>query len=140
MNQSIIRSLLILFVVMAGAFIPQSIVAQTLKGRVIDAITGETLIGAAVRVVELPLTGVATNVDGEYSITLAQSGRYTIETSYVGYEPSVMKEVAGGHISPFNNLEKIKAQKCNSYKIKECFESGFCVWKNGKCVLKKQSL
>ena len=93
MNQSIIRSLLILFVVMAGAFIPQSIVAQTLKGRVIDAITGETLIGAAVRVVELPLTGVATNVDGEYSITLAQSGRYTIETSYVGYEPSVMKEV-----------------------------------------------
>ena len=93
MNQSIIRSLLILFVVMASAFIPQSIVAQTLKGRVIDAITGETLIGAAVRVVELPLTGVATNVDGEYSITLAQSGRYTIETSYVGYEPSVMKEV-----------------------------------------------
>ena len=26
-----------------------------------------------------------------------------------------LKEVAGGHISPFNNLEKIKAHKCNSY-------------------------
>ena len=51
-----------------------------------------------------------------------------------------LKEVAGGHISPFNTLEEIKAQKCNSYKIKECFESGFCVWNNGKCVLKKKSL
>lgn len=50
-----------------------------------------------------------------------------------------LKEVAGG-ISPFNNLEYIKAEKCNSYKIKECFESGFCVWNNGKCVLKKKSL
>ena len=50
-----------------------------------------------------------------------------------------LKEVAGG-ISPFNNLEYINAEKCNSYKIKECFESGFCVWNNGKCVLKKKSL
>lgn len=51
-----------------------------------------------------------------------------------------LKEVAGGIISPFNNLEKIKAQKCKSYGIKECLESGFCEWKNGICELKKQSL
>jgi len=60
---------------------------------VTDAITGETLIGAAVKVVELPGTGGVTNMDGEFSFNLSQSGRYTIETSYIGYEPSVLKEV-----------------------------------------------
>ncbi|MBQ2586502.1 MAG: TonB-dependent receptor [Bacteroidaceae bacterium] len=67
--------------------------AQTLKGTVTDAITGETLIGAAVKVVELPGTGGVTNMDGEFSFNLSQSGRYTIETSYIGYEPNVLKEV-----------------------------------------------
>ena len=92
-DKSFFRRLVMLFVVVVGVFLPQSIVAQTVKGRVTDAITGETLVGAAVRVMELPLTGVATDADGEFSITVSQSGRYTIETTYVGYEPSVMKEV-----------------------------------------------
>ena len=82
-----------LFVVMVGILLPQSVLAQTVKGRVTDAITGETLIGASVKVVELPETGGITNIDGEFSITFAQSGRYTIETTYIGYEPNVMKEV-----------------------------------------------
>ena len=82
-----------LFVVMAGILLPYSIVAQTVKGRVTDAISGETLIGAIVKVVELPGVGAETNLDGEFSINISKSGRYTIETSYIGYEPSVMKEV-----------------------------------------------
>ena len=90
---SFFSKLVILFVVMAGIFLPQSIVAQTVKGKVTDAITGEILIGAAVRVVELPGVGGVTNMDGEFSIATNQSGRYTIETSYIGYEPSVLKEV-----------------------------------------------
>ena len=92
-NKFFIRGLIMLFVVMIGIFLPQSVVAQTVKGRVTDAITGEILIGAAVRVVELEGTGAVTNMDGEFNISLGQSGRYTIETSYIGYEPSVLKEV-----------------------------------------------
>ena len=90
---SFFSKLVILFVVMAGIFLPQSIVAQTVKGKVTDAITGEILIGAAVRVVELQGTGAVTNMDGEFNINIGKSGRYTIETSYIGYEPSVLKEV-----------------------------------------------
>ena len=90
---SFFSRLVMLFVVMAGIFLPQSVVAQTVKGRVTDAITGEVLIGAAVRVVELPEAGGITNADGEFNIPLTQSGRFTIETSYIGYEPSVLKEV-----------------------------------------------
>ncbi len=92
-NKSIIRKLIMLFVVMISIFLPQSVVAQTIKGRVTDAITGETLIGAAVKVIELPGTGAATDIDGEFSFNINQSGRYTIEASYVGYEPSILKEV-----------------------------------------------
>ena len=87
------RRLIMLFVVLIGIFISQSVVAQTVKGKVTDAITGETLIGATVRVVELPGVGGVTNKDGEFSITITRSGRYTIETSYIGYEPNVQKEV-----------------------------------------------
>ena len=90
---SFFRRLVMLFVVMVGIFLPQSVVAQTVKGRVTDAITGEILIGAAVRVVELQGTGAVTNMDGEFNINIGKSGRYTIETSYIGYEPSVLKEV-----------------------------------------------
>ena len=77
-------------VVGIGILLPQSVVAQTVKGRVTDAITGETLIGAAVMVVELPGVGGVTDLDGEFSFTIPQSGRNTIETSYIGYEPSVL--------------------------------------------------
>ena len=92
-NKSILRRLVMLVAVVAGVLLPQSVVAQTIKGSVTDAITGETLIGAAVKVAELKDVGGITNIDGEFSITITQPGRYTIETSYMGYEPSVLKEV-----------------------------------------------
>ncbi len=91
--KSFFHRLVMLFVVMVGLLMSQSAVAQTLKGRVTDAITGEALIGAAVKVAELPGEGGVTNMDGEFSIFISRSGRYTIETSYIGYEPSVLKEV-----------------------------------------------
>ena len=92
-NKSFLRRLVMLVAVVAGVLLPQSVVAQTIKGSVTDAITGETLIGAAVKVAELKDAGGITNIDGEFSITITQPGRYTIETSYMGYEPSVLKEV-----------------------------------------------
>ena len=92
-NKSFLRRLVMLVAVVAGVLLPQSVVAQTIKGSVTDAITGETLIGAAVKVAELKDVGGITNIDGEFSITINQPGRYTIETSYMGYEPSVLKEV-----------------------------------------------
>ena len=92
-NKSFLRRLVMLVAVVAGVLLPHSVVAQTIKGSVTDAITGEALIGAAVKVAELKDVGGITNIDGEFSITITQPGRYTIETSYMGYEPSVLKEV-----------------------------------------------
>ena len=67
--------------------------AETLRGTVKDAITGEALIGATVKIVELDNVAAVSDIDGNYRISLSKGGRYTIEANYIGYEPSVMKEI-----------------------------------------------
>ncbi len=67
--------------------------AETLRGTVKDAISGEPLIGATVKIVELQNAAAVADYDGNFLINISQGGRYTIETNYIGYEPSVMKEV-----------------------------------------------
>ena len=57
----------------------------TISGTIKDAATGETLIGATVRIKELPASGTATNSYGFYSLT-APAGNYTLLFSYVGYQ------------------------------------------------------
>ena len=71
----------------------QAIHAETLRGTVKDAVTGEALIGATVKIVELDDAIAVTDIDGNYKINLSRGGRFTIETNYIGYEPSVMKEI-----------------------------------------------
>lgn len=70
-----------------------SMQAETLRGTVKDAITGEPLIGATVKIVELENAAAIADIDGKYQINLTKGGRYTIEANYVGYEPSVTKEI-----------------------------------------------
>lgn len=67
--------------------------AETLRGTVKDAITGEPLMGATVKIAELSGAAAVADIDGNYKITISQGGRYTIEANYIGYESSVMKEI-----------------------------------------------
>lgn len=57
----------------------------TISGTIKDASTGETLIGATVRIKEIPQSGTTTNSYGFYSIS-APVGDYTLIYSYIGYE------------------------------------------------------
>ncbi len=66
----------------------QVILAQkkiTLSGTIKDESTGELLIGASVRIKELPQNGTASNSYGFYSLTIPE-GNYTIVATYIGYE------------------------------------------------------
>ena len=56
----------------------------TVSGILKDSKTGETLIGATVKVKELTATGAVSNEYGFYSITLPP-GKYTLLFSYLGY-------------------------------------------------------
>lgn len=57
----------------------------TISGTIKDAATGETLIGAIVRLQELQQNGVVTNAYGFFSLT-APEGDFTMVITYVGYQ------------------------------------------------------
>ena len=57
----------------------------TVSGIIKDDATGEQLIGASIRIKELPQNGATTNSYGFYSITVP-AGNYTLLFSYIGYE------------------------------------------------------
>ncbi len=60
----------------------------TLSGTITDVSTGETLIGASVKLRELPQSGSSSNSYGFYSMA-APEGRYLLSTSYVGYNTRI---------------------------------------------------
>jgi hypothetical protein len=78
--------LILLFFISSLAFSQNKF---TISGIVKDAKTGELMIGATVRVKELPNVGMACNEYGFYSLTIPQ-GTYTLLTEMMGY---VSKEV-----------------------------------------------
>jgi iron complex outermembrane receptor protein len=76
------KIVLLLFFITAG----HSLFAQvTLSGRVTGA-AGEPLPGASV-VLEGTLYGVSTGSDGSYRFTRLKPGDYTLEVSFIGYQP-----------------------------------------------------
>ena len=72
------------FLILLSIFSVLGLSAQTsLTGKVTDANTGESLIGATI--VYGKGLGTATNFDGNYSLEL-QQGERSIQVSYVGYK------------------------------------------------------
>lgn len=73
-------------------FIPVTAFAQNYKvsGTIKDAQTGETLIGVPIVVKERTLTGVASDENGEYSLSLPK-GEYTLLLEYMGFEKRQVK-------------------------------------------------
>ncbi len=63
-----------------------------IRGRVVDAKTGEPLIGANV-VVEGTMLGAATDINGEYLITNVPAGKQTLVVSYIGYQTQRRSDV-----------------------------------------------
>ncbi|MCD7972748.1 MAG: TonB-dependent receptor [Candidatus Azobacteroides sp.] len=57
----------------------------TLKGKVFDSETNETLTGVPILVKERDAEGTNTSVKGEYTLHLPK-GKYTLRISYLGYE------------------------------------------------------
>lgn len=56
----------------------------TISGSIKDKANGESLIGANLRIIEIPTVGVAANEYGFYSLSVP-NGVYTLSVSYIGY-------------------------------------------------------
>lgn len=66
--------------------------AGKVHGKVIDKDTGEPLISATVSLVGTT-RGAVTDENGEYSILQVEVGTYTVQVSYVGYQPVQISNV-----------------------------------------------
>jgi TonB-dependent receptor len=68
--------------------------AQTGKiiGKVVDASTSETLIGATV-LIEGTTTGVNTDVEGNFSFKTLNTGKYSIVVRYIGFTTKIFADV-----------------------------------------------
>lgn len=76
--------------------LPVTLFAQvSVKGKVTDATSGESLPGANVLIVELS-RGAATSIDGDYKIDGVPSGTYTVNVSYIGYKTKKETITVGG--------------------------------------------
>lgn len=75
---------LFFFLLMANTSFAQK--KYTVSGTIKDEATGEQLIGATIRIKEIPQSGTTTNSYGFYSIS-APEGEYTLLYTYVGNEP-----------------------------------------------------
>ena len=93
--KSRLRHTLLLLVTL---FLSTSIFAQNGKitGVVVDAETGETLIGANV-VIEGTLKGTQTDLDGKYTINNVEPGTYNIVVSYISF---TKQTITGVEVEP----------------------------------------
>lgn len=67
--------------------------AQTIKGKVADAKTGEPMVGATVHLIQANLnTVVSTNLNGSFTFKNAVPGHYTVSVNFVGYKQSATYE------------------------------------------------
>ena len=66
--------------------------AQSLRGVVTEAETGEPIAGAAV-VLKGTTIGTVTDMDGNYTLKDLVAGRYSVEASFLGFSPMEVQEV-----------------------------------------------
>ncbi|CAN5206065.1 hypothetical protein BH23BAC3_BH23BAC3_32050 [soil metagenome] len=82
MKKQIIFLIYCIELLSAGNLAAQS--TGSITGTVIDAESGETIVGANV-VIEGPTIGASTDVSGEYSIRNIAPGSYNLLISYISY-------------------------------------------------------
>ncbi len=70
----------------------------SIQGKVSDAVTGESLVGASV-LIQGTFTGTITNLDGLFELKNVAPGTYNIVVSYISYDKQIlMLEVSGGKV------------------------------------------
>lgn len=120
LNKTII-TLLLLVIISAAGFAQGT---GKISGTVTDKKTGETLIGVTVKL-KGSTKGMATDVDGKYSINGLTGGKYIVVLQYIGYTG---KEISEVEVNPARNtilnviLEESNSQNLNEVVIQGSFK------------------
>ena len=109
--------LTLLFVVIGATVFAQG--TGKISGTVADKKTGETIIGASVKLLGVN-QAVATDVEGRYIIGGLMPGNYVLEVSYIGYTIKSITaiEVKDGNTTSVNvTLEESQSQTLNQVVV-----------------------
>ena len=80
-----------LLAILATQITAQDQFTQSIRGTVVDAVTGYTLIGANVILVDSdPIIGTSTDMNGQFVLENILLGRQSIEVRYIGYTNQVI--------------------------------------------------
>jgi len=90
----------------------------TIRGKIIDASTGEPLIGANVFITGTTL-GTITDFDGNYSLANLDPGIVSVTASYISYESYVVDEVEvpAGEVVVINANLNLSTQQINEVVV-----------------------
>jgi len=102
-------------------FLPFNLKAQStgaLTGKVVDAESGETIIGANV-VIEGTAIGSTTDIDGRYTIRGIKEGIYTFVFSYISFQKQTITdvEITAGEVTSLNIALKPQTEKLDDVII-----------------------
>ncbi|MBE7176172.1 MAG: TonB-dependent receptor [Mucilaginibacter polytrichastri] len=109
-----------LLVLQAGA---QAAGAGKITGRVTDKKSGQTVIGATVKI-DRSAAAAATDVEGRYTLNNIAAGKYTLLVSYVGYQPKSISdiEVKAGQVVQLDVvMEEAGSQQLQEVVIRTSF-------------------
>ena len=88
------RLFFLLFLAVLGAHARTDTFTQTIRGRVTDKATDAPLPSANVVILDSTrLLGASTDRDGQFRIENAPTGRVTLKTMYMGYNPVVLRNI-----------------------------------------------
>lgn len=92
MFKSFLAIIFLIFTYLGGNAQSNSIILQTIRGKIIDNISEKPLEGASVTILN-SVTGIQTDEDGNFNFEKMPVGRYQIKVSSVGYETQTIAEV-----------------------------------------------
>lgn len=101
------------------AMVANAMAQGTIKGKITDEKTGETLVGVTILIPEKPDLAVFSDEDGNFEMKVPTDGNYTVQLRYMGYSTKEISDVKieNGTITPIavamkeegnsNNLEAV---------------------------------
>lgn len=96
------RSGFLLIVMAITPFLSLGQITQSVRGRVVDAVSQRTLPGASIVLVDTNQTiGTATDIDGKFKLPDIPIGRISLKISFIGYEDRYFENLV---LSPSKQL------------------------------------
>ena len=66
---------------------------QTLRGKVVDVASGEPMPGVTLRISDMEVVATVSDADGQFQFVGIPVGRHTLEATFLGYDPVIIKEL-----------------------------------------------